>query len=113
MQQFVTLAGSDDRRLRAMQAEVQACLALNRAMLRALASLSPMVGAAADAALEEEAERADRADRAIEIIDEMRERLQSAPAETRLARALERALVEAADALSPGDGLAEDLRHTG
>jgi hypothetical protein len=99
VQQTVALADKDSRRIRAMQAEVQACLALNRAMLHALASLSPLLNTAADVALEEEAERRPAGDRALEIIEQVRQGLQRSPAEARLARALERALVEAADAI--------------
>jgi len=90
--------------LRALDAEVQACLALSRATLRALAALSPTLSSATEAALEEEAERvAERAapQRTLEIVEETRQRLQRAPDEARIARALEQALVDAAEALPP------------
>jgi hypothetical protein len=96
-------AHDDDVRgaLRDLDADLQACLALNRATLRALATLSPLLGTAADAALEEEAERAARAasKRVASVVEDVRERLQRAPAEARIALALQRALVDAADAL--------------
>jgi hypothetical protein len=95
----MALAEKDARRIRTMQAEVQACLALNRAMLQALASMSPMLSAAADVALEEEAERRAIADRTLEIIEQVRLDLQGSPADAHMARVLERALVEAADAV--------------
>jgi hypothetical protein len=99
VQKSVAQADADERSLQALQAEVQACLALNRAMLRALTALSPVANTAADAALEEEAEQSDASRRTVEIIAHVRDRLRDAPAEARLARALERALVEAAEAL--------------
>ncbi len=87
--------------LRSLDADLQACLALNRATLRALATLSPLLNSAADAALEEEAERAASAasKRVTDVVEEVRERLQQAPAEARIALALQRALHDAADAL--------------
>jgi hypothetical protein len=89
--------------LHALNADVQASLALSRATLRALAALSPTLGTAADAALEEEAHRAAESgapQRMRDIVDDVRRRLQQAPAEARIARALERALVDAAEVLS-------------
>jgi hypothetical protein len=100
-----TLALTQDdfgRALREMDADIQAALALNRATLRALAALSPLLNTAADAALEDEAERAARRDapqRTVDIVAEARTRLLRAPAEARIARALKLALVEAAEAL--------------
>ena len=72
---------------------------VHRAMLQALASMSPMMSAAADVALEEEAERQAIPERTQEIIEQVRLDLHCTPAEARLARVLERALVEAADAV--------------
>lgn len=93
----------DDLRgaLRSLDADLQACLALNRATLQALATLSPLLNTAADAALAEEAERAARAasKRVTDVVEEVRDRLQSAPVEARIALALQRALHDAADAL--------------
>jgi len=90
----------DDMRgaLRSLDADVQACLALNRATLRTLAAMSQLLTSAAEAACEEEADRA-RSPRVIEVLDCVRERLQRAPAEARMVEALERALAEAAEAL--------------
>ena len=100
MQNTVALAESDARRICSLQEEVQACLALNRAMLQALAAMSPMVGAAADIALEEEAERQDLPAHTAEIIEQARRDLQCSPAEARRIRLLERALIDAAAAVA-------------
>jgi hypothetical protein len=99
---MLAVAESDRDVLRTLDADLQASLALSRAMLRALAALSPMLNTAADAALEEEAARAAECDapqRTLDIVEDVRQRLQHAPAEARIARALERALVNAAEAL--------------
>ena len=85
--------------LAAMDADVKASLALNRATLRAIASLSPMLNSATDAALEEEADRA-LSPRTREVVEDVRLRIQRAPAEARIARAMERALVDAAERLA-------------
>jgi hypothetical protein len=99
----MNLADDDvHRALRVMDADVQASLALTRAALHALAALSPALQRAADMALEEEAERAQRRaapQRMIDTVVETRLRLQQAPEEARMAQALERALVEAAETL--------------
>lgn len=97
-------AKADDERgdLSALHADIQASLAISRATLRALAALSPALNTAAEAALEEEAERAaerDAPQRMLDIVEDLRLRLQQAPAEAKLALALERALIDAADAL--------------
>jgi hypothetical protein len=70
--------------------------------LRALAALSPTLNIAAEAALEEEAERAaerNAPQRTLDIVEDLRLHLQQAPAEAKLALALERALIDAAAAL--------------
>jgi len=88
----------------APSAEILAALAISRATLHALAALSQVAQTAAEAALEEEADRIrrDRAPlRTLDLVEETRARLQAAPAEARMARALQRALVDAAGAL-PG-----------
>ena len=103
----VTLSEKDARRLRTMHAEVSACLAMNRAMLQTLAALSPRLGAVAETTLESAAEDA-ASDRVAEILDDARATLSQPPAEARLARALERALVEAAETL-----VAEPVRRAG
>lgn len=103
MQPSANFPDDDVRRvLRVMDADVQASLALTRAALHVLAALSPALHRAADLALEEEAERAERLaapQRVIDVVTEARTRLQQAPEEARLARVLERALVQAASAL--------------
>ena len=100
------IMADDDVRhtLRRMDADVQASLALQRATLRALAAVSPLLSTAADAALEEEAVRASKRagpQRMLEIVEETRLRLQRAPTEARIASALQRALIDAAEALPP------------
>src|SRR3954466_2700872 len=96
-------SAKDDVRcaLRTLDADLQACLALNRVTLQALAALSPLLNSAADVALEAEAERAARAAsrRVVDVVEEVRERLHRAPGEARIAAALQRALVDAAEAL--------------
>ena len=103
VRETLALAEDDVRcALRTMDADIQAALALNRATLRALAALSPLLNTAADAALEDEAEQAaDRAapQRTLDIVTDARRRLQKAPAEAKIARALQLALVDAAEAL--------------
>lgn len=102
MRETLALAEHERSALSALDADIQASLALSRAMLRALAALSPALNCAAEAALEEEAERAaerDAPQRTLDIVEETRLGLQRAPAEARLAQALERALVDAAAAL--------------
>ena len=88
--------------LAAMDAEVKASLALNRATLRALASLSPLLSSATDAALEEEADQA-LSPRTREVVEDVRMRIQRAPGEARIARAMERALQDAAERLATAD----------
>jgi hypothetical protein len=103
VRETVALAEDDIRgALRNMDADIQAALALNRATLQALASLSPLLNTAADAALEAEAERAaDRAapQRTVDIVTDARQGLKTVPAEAKIARALQLALVYAAEAL--------------
>jgi hypothetical protein len=106
VREILALAEEDRGALRALDADLQAALALSRATLRALAALSPALNTAADAALGEEAERCTRSaapQRTLDIVAEARQDLQQPPAEARVIRALERALVDAANALpSPG-----------
>ena len=103
MNQTVALADEDVRRaLRSMGAEVQAALALNRATLQALAALSPTLNAAAERALEDEAELARRIDspqRVVDLIEDARARIGDVPEQIEMMGALERALVAAADLL--------------
>jgi hypothetical protein len=100
-----TLAVADDEpqgALSALDADVQASLALSRAVLLALAALSPAAGEAAEVALESEAERAQRRaapQRMLDVVEDARASLQRAPGETRMNRALQQALVTAAEAL--------------
>ncbi len=100
VQQEVAVAESNTRRICDLQEDVQACLALSRAMLQALAAMSPMVAASADIALEEESDRQDLPERTAEIIEQARQGLSCSPAEARRTRLLERALIGAADAIA-------------
>lgn len=104
MREILALAEDDRGALRAMDADLQAALALSRATLRALAALSPALNTAADAALEDEAERCARRaapQRTMDIVADARQALQHPPAEARIVRSLERALIDAANALPP------------
>jgi hypothetical protein len=94
-----TIAQDDMRHtMNRVEAHVQASLALHRATLHALAALSPLLNTAADAALEDEATRAGPA-QVREMVEDTRQRLRRAPGEARIARALQHALVDAAEAL--------------
>ena len=102
MRENLAVADHERSTLGVLNADLQASLALSRATLRALAALSPMLSTAADAALEEEAARAaerSAPQRTLDIVEDARQGLLHAPAEARIARALERALVDAAEAL--------------
>ena len=86
-------------------ADVKVSLALCRATLHALAMSSPALHRAADAAIEQGAERARRgrspqAQGVIETLEEARAELRAAVAELQQVEALERALMDAADALA-------------
>jgi hypothetical protein len=99
----IALADEDIRRLlRQMSADVQASLALSRATLEAVASLSPALGEAAEAALEHEldvAREANAAQRTLDQIEGARERIQAVPAQIEMMSAMAHALVAAANAL--------------
>ena len=89
---------AEPARLSALEAEVQACQALCRAGLHALAALSGAAGRAAEVALEREADKASSPLAARRLIA-AREQLSADPTEVALASAIERALIEAAEAL--------------
>jgi HPt (histidine-containing phosphotransfer) domain-containing protein len=77
-------------------------LALSRATLQAIASISPALSAAAEEALDHELELAARQDapqRVVETIQAAQARLQDIPDQVEMMSALERALLAAADAL--------------
>lgn len=96
-----TIAEDDMRHtMNSVEAHVRASLALHRATLHALAALSPVLNTAADAALQDEASRAGPS-RVREMVEDTRLRLRRAPGEARIARALQHALVDAAEALPP------------
>jgi len=103
LSQTIAFADDDTRSaMGALGADVQASLALNRALLQALAAMSPTLNAAAERALEEEIEQARRLSapqRVVDLIEDARERVQDAPAEMDMIGALECALIAAADAL--------------
>ena len=99
----VALADEDVRRtLRTVSADVQAALALSRATLQAIASLSPALNAAAEEALDHELELAARQEapqRVVEVIATARALVQDIPEQVEMMGALERALFAAADAI--------------
>lgn len=84
-----------------MSADIEAALALSRAVLHAVATLSTAHCAATELALDEELERAHEfsAIRTVEVLEDARARLQVLPAQMALMDVLEEALQAAADAL--------------
>ena len=103
MQQIVASADEDVRRVvRSLSDDVQASLALSRAMLRAVAALSPALNTVAESAVEQELADARRLAaplRVVELLEETRQRLAEIPEKAAMASALEHALVAAAAAL--------------
>lgn len=103
LSQIAAFADEDTRRaLKALSADVQASLALNRTLLQTLAALSPSLNAAAERALEHEIEQAlqqSAPERVVELIEGARDRMQDAPDQVEMMGALEFALIAAADAL--------------
>lgn len=96
------------RELEPASAEVQACLALNRAILQTLASLSPTLAGVAERALSDELDLARRSGaphRTVELIEDARDQLQDDAGALEMMGALEMALVAAADALPDIAGL--------
>jgi len=107
--QIVALADEEVRRvMRSVGADVAASLALSRAMLQALAALSPTAGSACEQALESEAAQARRLaapQRVVDLIEDARSRLHDIPAEDDGPMSvLERALHAAAAAIPEFDG---------
>lgn len=100
MQQIVALADEEVRRImRGVGADVQASLALNRALLQGLAAISQQAGAVIEQVLEAEADDARRMaapQRAVDLIEDARARLYDVPADDPKMAALERALQAAA-----------------
>jgi len=91
-----------DSALTHLRAEIQASLALNRAVLQALATLSPTMAAAAERALDDElrlARHGEAPSLVLELIEDARERLQDEAGDVDRMSGLELALVAAADAL--------------
>ena len=103
MSQIAAIADEETRRaMMAMSADVQASLALNRALLQAIAAMSPALQAAASRALEDEIDQARRLSspqQIVDLIEDARERVQDAVGEVEMMSALECALIAAADAL--------------
>jgi hypothetical protein len=100
--------------IRAIDSDVKASLALSRATLRIVASLSPSLHAAADTVLEAEADNAFRYDpptaqRVFDTIEDARSELRAALAEALMVRDLERALIDAADVLPDAADLQEPV----
>lgn len=93
---------AQDSALADLRAEVQASLALNRAVLQTLATLSPTLAVVAERALEDElqfARQAGASPYAVELIEDAREQLRDGSGEADLMTGLELALIAAADAL--------------
>ncbi len=105
MHETVALADEELRRLlRQVNSDVQASLALGRAALQAVASLSTALGDAVEAALDQELDLArggEAPQRTIDHIEDARARVQAIPAQLELMSAMTRALVAAANALPP------------
>lgn len=103
MSQIAAFADEETRRaVNALSADVQASLALNRALLQALAGFSPALGAAAEQALEREIDQARQQaapQRTVDFIQSVHESVQDSPEELEMMGRLSRALVAAADAL--------------
>jgi len=89
---------AEQAKLAALEAEVQTCQALCRVGLQALVALSQSAGRAAERALEREVEAA-TSPLAAKRLSVLREELGSDPVELKLAGAIERALIAAAEAL--------------
>jgi hypothetical protein len=88
--------------VRVLSADVQASLALSRAMLQAVAALSPALGAAAEDAVAAElaaARRAAAPQRVLDLLAETQAHLAALPLKAAMARDLEAALIAAAGAL--------------
>lgn len=102
MSQSILSTDDDLRRaVYAMSADIEAALALSRAALHAVATLSPAHCAATELALDEELEQAHEfsAIRTVEVLEDARSRLQGLPEQMSLMGVLEQALQAAADAL--------------
>lgn len=89
------------------RAELAACLSLQIATLRALASSSPAMGRAICRLLDEDIDRYSEQGpaRTVMILAEARARLLDAQAEAQMAQALERALLKAADEIMEEQGV--------
>jgi len=102
--QIVALVDEDVRRMmRAMNADIQASLALSRAMLQAVSVLSEQAAEAAEGALAQEIEAArqlEASDRLVAVLEEARASVASGTeADLAAMDALERALQAAAETL--------------
>lgn len=88
--------------IRALSADVQASLALSRAMLQTVAALSPEMNAAAGLAVDQEMAEARRRaapQRVVELLEETQARLADISTAQAFTRSLEDALIAAAAAL--------------
>jgi hypothetical protein len=103
LSQISNFADEDVRRaLRAMSADVQASLAMNRAMLHTLAALSPALASVAERALDEEARLALQGGapkQVLQRIEDARDGLRGEAAAIHMMSTVELALIAAADAL--------------
>jgi hypothetical protein len=99
-------AGSDEDvcgLLRDIAADLQTSIALNRVLVRSLATVSPDCGVAAATAVDDEAEYAQRrqaAPRTVEALQRLQSVLNASHEDEKLARRLEEALIKAADQLA-------------
>ena len=87
-----------------LEVEVEASLAIARATLMALASLSPVVLRSAEAALARECEAEPRSEAVAAMLRDCREQLLNGAPQDRSAGALEKSLIVAADVLAARTG---------
>ena len=92
--------------LRDMAADLQTSIALNRVLVRTLATVSPDSSVAAATAVDDEAEYAQRrqaSPRTLEALQRLQSVLNTSHEDEKLARRLEQALIKAADKLASVD----------
>lgn len=110
MSETVAFVDEEMRRaMRTLSADMQASLALSRAALEAIATVSPALNAAAEAALGREIDlvRDQAPQRVMQVLTDVRDRVQAIPDAAEQMNALERALIAAADALPDLDAVGQ------
>lgn len=114
MHQPLALADDDVRhQMWTLSADLQAALALNRVALQAVAAMSPASSQAADEALgveEAEARGLASPQRVLDVIEDLRVRLNEQACEDERMASLELALIAAADAMPDFDLDAAEAR---